>query len=525
MRRCLCLVTFVLSSLLLTGCQKGYDAYVGTWYELNNYDTFDIAQTGDTLVMTYKGSPFAIDTSHDVPSVTLSLLGTFTLLLDQDHSLLRMATGSFTRDQALASSSYDNAARTYARNLLAQIYKLEMGSLIDFSSGGNNCLRSKDFGLSKGFMDATASPSILGCTYTWDRDNRAATFDMQLPFGKTLNFRSQDLFGADDTTPIAGQWRFHLSVGDVLLEVFDGTAGKDGLLGTLDYSRQYDCHANLRLLRRDGYSFRTEVYGQTGSRCPAFQSATWISAMGQEGKRDQYAYIDADFPTPTPAQFGVSMSGNHLGKAYGYVGPASERPIAADEPAKELASTAAVPEEADTTAAPQGAPSSSAKVPVVIEGEKSTLTLVRPLADPVASGVPRLYNTATTMNGGDGKACASIDPGNPTKYCKVSVSSSGQYAWGSSWCAASAAALNNYLNHATLRYELDGQPIAVSQFWEGQSSTCLKRRLIVQNIRGGERHELKLTITLDQDLLDGGSRYPAGEYELTLEVEAALVKV
>ena len=148
------------------------------------------------------------------------------------------------------------------------------------------------------------------------------------------------------------------------------------------------------------------------------------------------------------------------------------------------------------------------------------LTLVRPLADPVASGMSRLYDDATTMSGGDGKDCALIDPGNPTKRCKVNVSSSGQYAWGSSWCAANAAALNNFLNHATLRYELDGQPIALSQFWEGRSSTCLKRRLIVQNMPRGEAHELRLTITLDQGITDGGSRYPAGDYELILETES-----
>ncbi|WP_425146505.1 hypothetical protein [Deinococcus sp.] len=147
------------------------------------------------------------------------------------------------------------------------------------------------------------------------------------------------------------------------------------------------------------------------------------------------------------------------------------------------------------------------------------LSFVRPLADPVASGMPRLYDYATTMNGGDGKACALIDPGNPIKRCKVSVSSSGQYAWGSSWCAANAATLTRFLNHATLRYELDGQPIAVSQFWEGRSSTCLKRRLIVQNMPRGEQHELKLTITLDQGITDGGSRYPVGEYELSLQAD------
>ncbi|QBY10328.1 NINE protein [Deinococcus metallilatus] len=162
---------------------------------------------------------------------------------------------------------------------------------------------------------------------------------------------------------------------------------------------------------------------------------------------------------------------------------------------------------------------STASVPTP-EATGPSFRLVKPLSDPVRSGMPRLYDLATTMDGSDGKGCALIDPGNPVKRCRVSVSTTGQYTWGSAWCSANAAGLANFLNHATFRYEIDGQPINKEQFWEGHTSTCLKRRLVVQDFQPGQTHEFRLITELDRSIQDGGSRYPAGRYELQLTVKA-----
>lgn len=159
-------------------------------------------------------------------------------------------------------------------------------------------------------------------------------------------------------------------------------------------------------------------------------------------------------------------------------------------------------------------------VPVTDSGpapsSTAPLQLVRPLTDPVAAGIPRLYDTATTLDGADSKGCALIDAGNRVKQCRVSVASDTRYAWGSAWCSATPAALTHFLQHATFSYALDGTPIRDAAFWEGRTPTCLKRRLILQRMPTGETHELKLTITLDQAVQDGKNVYPAGAYELVL---------
>ena len=516
------LLTLCLTSFLLTSCQKSYNAYLGQWFQLYNYDTFSISKNGDSLTFMYKGSQFTVNTDHDVPSVNIPYLGELALILSQDGSRLNFSKFDFTKDMNTASESYQNAAHDYAQSVIGEIYKLEMGSTINFMNG-NDCAASQYFGLSKGFMDASAPASVQSCRYTWNRGTRTATVDIQLPFGKSASFQSSDLFDQKDSAVLAGRWRFHNDQGEVILDFYDGSAGSDGLIGTVHYEGQYQCDANLHLVRRDGYSFQMTQEHRTGPSCPDFGRQTWISAYPSKEAKTKYTYIAADVPVPTSGQFGLLTSGIHLGRGFGYVGTASERPtVSASTSASSAVPT--IPAGTPAASSPSASAAPSASTPTVTASAPATpraaLTLVRPLADPVASGMPRLYDVATTMDGGDGKTCALIDPGNPTKHCKVNVQSSGQYAWGSSWCAASAPALNNFLNHATLRYELDGQPIAVSQFWEGRSSTCLKRRLIVQNIPGGEQHELKLTITLDQDLVDGESKYPAGEYGLILDAGA-----
>lgn len=149
------------------------------------------------------------------------------------------------------------------------------------------------------------------------------------------------------------------------------------------------------------------------------------------------------------------------------------------------------------------------------------IQLIRPLTDPAATGIPRLYDTATTLDGADGKSCALIDASNRVKQCRVSVASGKRYAWGSAWCSATPAALTRFLKHATFRYDLDGRPISDAIFWEGRTTTCVKRRLILQSIPPGKRHELRLTITLDQDVQDGKDVYSAGTYQLVLETQAS----
>ena len=116
-------IAMVLSFLLplfLTACQKNYNAYVGTWYQLSNYDTFSIAQNGDALLLTYKGEAFPVDTQHDVPTVILSILGAFSLVMNTDKSLLDFGKGVFTKDTGMASDSYTGAAQRYIQDLLGR---------------------------------------------------------------------------------------------------------------------------------------------------------------------------------------------------------------------------------------------------------------------------------------------------------------------------------------------------------------------------------------------------------------------
>ena len=306
--------------------------------------------------------------------------------------------------------------------------------------------------------------------------------NLQLPFEKAVHLASQDLFPANDTDLIAGIWQFRNDGGAVQLEVFNGTPDENGLTGTLDYLGQYQCHAGLHLLGRNGHSFNVSVQDAAGAACPGFQSETWISAMNMNDPKDKYTFIDANFPTPVAGQFGISMCGNHLSKGYRYVGPAGERPAASQEttPAANsvLTSTNNVPTTDVSANTTPPAPETTQAPPATPPGS-SGLQLVRPTSDPVSAGLPRLYDTATTLDGGAGKACALIDPGNPVKQCTVSVSISGQYTWSSAWCSSTPAAVVQKLNHATFSYDLNGRPINSSYFWEGRTHMCLKRCLII----------------------------------------------
>lgn len=156
---------------------------------------------------------------------------------------------------------------------------------------------------------------------------------------------------------------------------------------------------------------------------------------------------------------------------------------------------------------------------VALPAQASPLTLTRPDTDPVSGGLPRLYDLATTLDGGDGKACALIDAARKVKHCRVSVSAQGRYAWGSAWCAGSSAALQAFRRSAHLSYVVDGQERPASAFWEGLTSTCLKRRVIVEGVQPGQAHELKLITDLAEPVRDG-QLFAAGHYELNLSVEA-----
>jgi len=137
-----------------------------------------------------------------------------------------------------------------------------------------------------------------------------------------------------------------------------------------------------------------------------------------------------------------------------------------------------------------------------------------PAVDPGAK-----KDCSTKSDCGDGKACALIDAARKVKHCRVSVSAQGRYAWGSAWCAGSSAALQAFRRSAHLSYVVDGQERPASAFWEGLTSTCLKRRVIVESVQPGQAHELKLITDLAEPVRDG-QLFAAGHYELNLSVEA-----
>ena len=141
------------------------------------------------------------------------------------------------------------------------------------------------------------------------------------------------------------------------------------------------------------------------------------------------------------------------------------------------------------------------------------LDIIRPNRDPKTMGYKRLYDLAA-------KDCDQIGNPGETKSCHVTVDSSQSFAWGSAWCATKASATSSLLNSSSFQYFIDGKSISSDRFWTGRTSTCLRRRLIVQNLKAGSNHEFKLVIQVTRDVSDGSSIYKAGRYELQLDVTA-----
>lgn len=516
-------IPFLLSGLLaLAGCGKRLDAYTGQWYALYDYQPITIVRDGDSLSVDLGGQTRRINTDHKTPYVSVPYVGDLTLTLDRAGDL-NFADTTFTRDQERAAATYEERARRYARAVLADIYGYEMVGTLRLLDP-HNCLLSKNFGTARGFVDATASGSIQGCAYTWDRQTRTAHFDMDLPFGKRLSLTSEELFPTTDTSSLAGHWQYGAYEGSVDLNLYGDSQAGNSPVGTITYSGQYQCSADLYLKRQNGYSFQvTETVRQ--GECPSAGEIFWVSAVG--------GLLTAEFPVPRPVQQGFSIVSHPIGEYYRRMGGPEARPAPtaassegqadtqptadASEPptiaAQPIPEAPKVAEPAPVQAAtPPGQPTPAPKT-------TPTIRLVRPLADPAASGVPRLYDLATTLDGGDGKGCALIDPGNPIKRCRASVPASGQYAWGSAWCSGSAAAFLAYRNSAHLSYFVDGQEKSPESFWQGLGNNCLKRRLLVQDPQPGQSHEFKLVTDLSQTLHDGQT-YPAGHYELLLTVSA-----
>jgi hypothetical protein len=143
---------------------------------------------------------------------------------------------------------------------------------------------------------------------------------------------------------------------------------------------------------------------------------------------------------------------------------------------------------------------------------QNTLTIRIPSQDPTKLGIPRLYDFAPDR-------CDSIDGPGEVKSCRVQVNAGSSYAWGSAWCAGKSSFWPNLINSTSFQYFIDGRAVSPDQFWSERTSTCLRRRLVLEGFQSGSRHTAQLIINVIRDVSDGSDLVRAGRYELRLNIE------
>jgi hypothetical protein len=150
---------------------------------------------------------------------------------------------------------------------------------------------------------------------------------------------------------------------------------------------------------------------------------------------------------------------------------------------------------------PGGAPAQATAIPAPATGP----LVIKPFTS-TSSQIPTLQNLVLGWQ-------PSVKPGVQTWQAYVAPSQSALLYLG--WCAADQSTLNQNNQHLTWSLVVDAKPVDVKSLaassGTGQQGFCQSYAgEIVTWTQGG--HTIKTTMHLDQQINDGWSDYPAGDY-------------
>jgi hypothetical protein len=478
--------------LTLTSCGPSSQPFLGTWYMLTDYATLELRQDGKNVLIDSNGLGLGGQTLNasfqdttllaDVP-----MIGRSPVTLKDEGKHLEFMTWTFTKDKAEAETRYLETARTYGINAIKNGYYV-IASL--HGEPNPDC-------------PPWEKPRVVSsCHVSWNKNAFSAQVDLTTTSGASISVSSQELGGGVDFPEVAGRWETSATdESNVSLSMSPGQNNIVGVLEGIDpRAGGESCRSYLKALERTGLALRVEqVGGGTAADCPGTGEEHYLVSWQDDSKKRGITYTlsahwKPGFYINSPPDLQLQESGRAL----------TPVPNSASAEARPSKPVDAAPTQSGNTVV---SPNPSTTEP------PSKLEIVTPDQDPKNLGVQRLYDFA-------GKTCDQVGNPDETKKCQITVDASQSFAWGSAWCATKASATSSLLNSTGFQYFIDGKSIPSDQFWTGQTSTCLRRRLIVKNLEPGSHHEFKLVIRVTRDVSDGSSVYKAGRYELQLDVTA-----